>query len=151
MCQLGPIGAKSYFLPNHRHIRREGTFLKVLNSGEVIFSKIWLLDPIWPPLQWPGGANWGQILFFARSLPYSQERDLFGSFEQRWSQTFKNLIFRPHLAPPSMAMWGQLGPNPIFCQIITILTVKVPFWKIWTMGKSNFLKFAFKTPFDPPQ
>ena len=38
--KMGPNGAKSYFLPNHRHIRREGTFLKVLNSGEVRFSKI---------------------------------------------------------------------------------------------------------------
>ena len=91
--QVGPIGAKSYFLPDHSHIRREGTFLKVLNSGEVRFSKIWLLDPIWPP--------------------------------------------------PSVARWGQLGPNPIFCPIFTIFTVKGPFCKLLTMAKSNFRKFWF--------
>ena len=133
MCQLGPIGAKSYFLPDHCHIRREGTFLEVLNSGEVRFSKIWLLDPIWPPLQWPGGANWGQILFFAQSSPYSQGRDLFESFEQWWSQIFEILTFGPHLAPPSVARWGQLGPNPIFCPIIAIFAGKGRFWKTFSL------------------
>ena len=36
----GQSGAKSYFLPDHGHIHREGTFLEVLNSGKVRFSKI---------------------------------------------------------------------------------------------------------------
>ena len=52
---MGPNGAKSYFLPNHHHIHREGIFLEVLNSGKVRFSKILLLDPIWPPM----GVQWG--------------------------------------------------------------------------------------------
>ena len=91
--QVGPIGAKSYFLPDHCHIHREGTFLEVLNSGKVRFLKIWLLDPIWPS--------------------------------------------------PSVARWGQLGPNLIFCLILTIFAVKGPFGKLWTMAKSNFQKIAF--------
>ena len=109
--QVGPIGAKSYFLPDHCHIRRKGTFLKVLNSGEVRFSKIWFLDPIWPPQGRPMGAKWGQIQFFAWSLPFSQGWDLFGNFEQWWSQIFENLTFRPHLAPlqwPGGANWVKL-------------------------------------------
>ena len=41
--------------------------------------------------------------------------------------------------------WGQPGPNPIFCQIIAIFTVKGPFCKLLTMAKSNFRKYDFTT------
>ena len=45
--------------------------------------------------------------------------------------------------PPKCANWGQSGPNPIFCPIMAIFTGKGPFWKIWTVVKSDFGKFDF--------
>ena len=44
-----PNGAKSYHLPNLHHFHSEGTFLQVINSGKVKFSKILVLVPIWLP------------------------------------------------------------------------------------------------------
>ena len=107
---MGPIGAKSYFLPDLHHIHSEGTFLEVMNNGKVKFSKNLILVPIWPPQGGRMGAKWGQILFFARSSPFSHWRDLFASYEQWQSQIFEKLDFSPHLAPlkePNGAKWGQ--------------------------------------------
>ena len=46
------LGSYSIFSPNHHHIYSEGIFLKVLNSGNIRFSKICLLDPIFAPSLW---------------------------------------------------------------------------------------------------
>ena len=66
------------FLPNLYQAKLEASY-------SWIWSQIWKkssLRPLFAPLKVPNGAKWGQILFFAQSLPYSQGRDLFGSFEQ---------------------------------------------------------------------
>ena len=59
------------------------------------------------------------------------------------------MIFRPLLAPPMGANGGQMGPNPIFCLIFTIFTMKGPNCQILTMAKSNLVKVNSKTPFCP--
>ena len=71
----------------------------------------------------PGGP-WGKLFM-----------DLKSNLEKVISKT-------PFLTPEG-AKWGQSGPNPIFCPIFTIFTVKGPFWKLWTMVKSNFRKNGF--------
>ena len=104
------------------------------NLEKVIFEAIF--DPLI-------GPNEGQILFFTWSSQSLQRRNLSWFYDQLENQIFKKLPFRPHLVPPRVASWDQLGPNLIFCLINTITTVKATFLKLWTVGKSDFQKFAF--------
>ena len=57
------------------------------------------------------GTKWGQILFFARSSPFSQWRDLFAVINNGKVKFLKKKDFSPHLAPlkvPNGAKWGQI-------------------------------------------
>ena len=111
MCQLGPIGAKSYFLPDHCHIRREGTFLDVLNSGEVRFSKIWLLDPFWPPFSSQVGPIGAKSYFLPNHCHIHREGtflEVLNSGEVRFSKFWLLDPIWPPLQWPGGANWGQI-------------------------------------------
>ena len=107
----GQLGPNPFFLPNHCHIHREGTFLEVLNSGKVRFLKIWFLDPIWPPkgVQWgPNGAK----SYFLPDLHHFYSEETFLQVTNNGKVKFWKILILVPIWPfqggPMGSKWGQI-------------------------------------------